>query len=221
MAPTKSLTVLKLELQAVLFAARLREETRKALIALVQNTFTWIDSTTVLQWLNSLDKQPIFVANRVSKIFNGTSVNQWHHIASHNNTVDASTRGMSSEALQKSNWLRDPQFLRTSGVPSQPNTDVVKNINLKSHSNESCPLEKTSTLITDVFKNDFSFPFRKFSSYSKLLEILTYCMQLLLAKDTVDLEELNAEEQKLQLMISRSHLVKEKPIYKKRSIGCI
>ena len=128
-APMKTLTVPKLELQAALLAARLREEICKALTVPVQNTFMWTDSTTVLQWLNSLDKQPIFVANRVSEILEGTSVDQWHHVASHANPVDASTRGMSSEALQKSSWLHGSQFLRTSDFPFQPNTYVVKTSN--------------------------------------------------------------------------------------------
>ena len=74
-APMKTLTVPKLELQAALLAARLREIC-KALTVPVQNTFMWTDSTAVLQWLNSLDKQPIFVANRVPEILEGTSVDQ-------------------------------------------------------------------------------------------------------------------------------------------------
>ena len=173
-APMKTLTVPKLELQAALLAARLREEICKALTVPVQNTFMWTDSTTVLQWLNSLDKQPIFVANRVSEILEGTSVDQWHHVASHANPADAGTRGMSSEALQKSSWLHGPQFLRTCDFPFQPNTYVVKNIKLKSHSTEASSSEKTSTLITDVFKSDFSLPFRKFSSYPKILNCIGF-----------------------------------------------
>ena len=42
---------------------------------------------------DSLDKRPIFVANRVSEILEGTSVDQWHHAACHANPADAGTRG--------------------------------------------------------------------------------------------------------------------------------
>ena len=230
----KTLTVPKLELQAALIAARLREEICKALTVPVQNTFMWTDSTTVLQWLNSLNKQPIFVANRVSEILEGTSVDQWHHVASHANPADAGTRRMSSEALQKSSWLHGPQFLRTSDFPFQPNTYVVKNIKLKSQSTEASSSEKTSTLITDVFKSDLSLPFRKFSSYPKLLRILAYCMRLLprhlayrsSGKEIVDPEELSAAEQKLQLIIQsesfpieRQQLAQEKQINMKSRIA--
>ena len=67
-APMKVLTVPKLKLQAALLASRLREEICEALILKIQRSFMWTDSTTVLQWLNSLEKQPILVVNRVSEI---------------------------------------------------------------------------------------------------------------------------------------------------------
>ena len=108
--PIKTLTVPKPEIQAALLAARLRKEIYKALTVPVQNTFMWTNSATVLQWLNSPDKQPIFVANRASEILEGISVNQWHHVASHNNPADAGTRGMSSEALQKTVVSVVPSF---------------------------------------------------------------------------------------------------------------
>ena len=228
-APMKTLTVPKLELQeAALLAARLREIC-KALNVPVQKTFMWTHSTIVLQWLKSLDKQPIFVTNGVSEILEETSVCQWRHVASHTNPANAGTRGMSSEALQKSSWLHGPQFLRTSNFPFKPSSDV-KNIKLKSHSTEASSSEETSTLITDVFKKDFNLPFRKFSSYSKLLRILAYCMRLLplhlayrsSGKEIVDPEELNAAEQKLKLLIQsesfpieRQQLAQEKQINRK------
>ena len=111
----------------------MREEICKALNSPVQYTFMWTYRTTVLQRLNPLDKQTLFVVNRVSGILYLTSVHQWHHAASHKNPADAShenpARGMSSEELQESSWLHDPTFLRTSDFPFQPNTHVVKNIN--------------------------------------------------------------------------------------------
>ena len=101
-APMKVLTVPKLEFQAALLASRLREEICEALTSQIQRTFMRTDSTTVLQWLNSLEKQRIFVANRVFEILEGTTVDQLHHVATQNNPAEAGTRGLSSEALQKS-----------------------------------------------------------------------------------------------------------------------
>ena len=64
-APMKVMTVPKLELQAALLAARLKQDICRALTVKVNRVFMWTDSTTVLQWLNSATKHPIFIANRV------------------------------------------------------------------------------------------------------------------------------------------------------------
>ena len=62
----------KLELQAALPAAQLKNEINIT----VNQVFMWKDSTTVLQWINSDEKEPIFAANRVCEIFEYTSVDQ-------------------------------------------------------------------------------------------------------------------------------------------------
>ena len=67
-APMKVTTVPKLELQAALLAARLKREITQALTVTVNQLFMSTDSTTVLQWINSIEKQPIFIANRVCDI---------------------------------------------------------------------------------------------------------------------------------------------------------
>ena len=75
-APMKVMTFPKLELQAALLAARLKNEIFQALTVTVNQVFMWTDSTTVLQWINSNEKQPTFVANRVCEILEYTSVDQ-------------------------------------------------------------------------------------------------------------------------------------------------
>ena len=126
----KVMTVPKLELQAALQAARLKQDICRALTVHISKVFMWTDRTTVLQWLNSTSKQPIFVANRVCEIFEHTSVEKWNHIASSDNPAVAGTRGMSAEVLQSSSWGRGPDFLRTKEFPFEPGTEVVNNIKL-------------------------------------------------------------------------------------------
>ena len=101
----KCLTVPKLELQAALLATRLKVDIIKALTIPLSRVFMRTDSNTVLQWLGSLDKQPIFVANRVSEILESTTVDQWFHVPFADNPADAGTRGMSAENLRTSSWL--------------------------------------------------------------------------------------------------------------------
>ena len=101
-APMKVMTVTKLELQAALLAARLKREICRALTVTVDKVFMWTDSTIVLQWINSTNKHPIFIANRVSEILENTNVDQWNHVATCDNPAVAGRRGMSAEVLQSS-----------------------------------------------------------------------------------------------------------------------
>ena len=130
--PMKVMTVRKLELQAALLAVRLKREFTQALTVTVNQVFMWTDGTTALQWINSNEKHPIFVANRVREILEYTSVDQWNHVATKDNPADASTRGMSSEILQLSSWVKGPHFLTNSRFPFVPNKDVIKTSNLTS-----------------------------------------------------------------------------------------
>ena len=129
-APMKVMTVPKLELQAALLAARLKQDICRALTVKVNRVFMWTDSTTVLQWLNSATKHPIFIANRVCEILEHTSVDEWNHVASSDNPADAGTRGMSAEVFQSSSWVRGPDFLRTKEFPFEPNIEKWNTINI-------------------------------------------------------------------------------------------
>ena len=112
-ASLKVMAVTKLELQAVLLAARLKREKCRALTVTVDKVFMWTDSTSFLQWINSTNENPIFIVNRVSEILENTSVDQWNHVATCDNPADAGPRGMSAEVLHSSSWGGGPDFLRT------------------------------------------------------------------------------------------------------------
>ena len=120
-APMKAISIPKLELQASLLATRLKIDIMKALSIPVNDVFMWTDSTTVLQWLHSTAKQPVFVANRVGEIL----VDEWYHVDTENNPADTGTRGIAAEALKDSSWTQGPSFLRTSDWPFRPNVDVI------------------------------------------------------------------------------------------------
>ena len=107
-APMKVMTVPKLELQVALLASRLKREITQALTLTFNQVFVWTDSTNVLQWINFNGKQPIFIANRVCKILEYTSVDRWNHVATKDNPADTGTRGMSAEILQLSSWVNGP-----------------------------------------------------------------------------------------------------------------
>ena len=112
-AHLKALFVPKLELPAALLAARLGDEVFRALCLTIERIFMWSDNSTVLQWLNSLEKQPTFVANRVCEILQLNTVDDWLYVHRAHNPADAGTRGMPATALLNSCWLNGLNFLKT------------------------------------------------------------------------------------------------------------
>ena len=178
--PLKLMTVPKIELQAALLAARLKMEIKQALTATFNQIFMWTDSTTVLQWIYTNEKQPFFVANRVCENLEYTSVDQWNHVATKDNPADAGTRGLSAEALQLSSWIKGPHFLTNSRFPSVPNEDVIEKIKL--NVNQAVTIEDTVSLTTSVKRQinpaPSKFPFDEFSSYPKYLRITAYVLRL-------------------------------------------
>ena len=115
-APMKCLTVPKLELQAALLATRLKVDITKALTIPLSRVFKWTDSTSVLEWLGSLDKQLLFVANRVSEILESTTVDQWLHVSTADNPANLSPQGYFSLGRIRKLRFGDDGFARSTEI---------------------------------------------------------------------------------------------------------
>ena len=174
----KALTIPKLELQASLPAARLRKEVEKALSLETSKTFMWSDSTTVLQWIHSLDKQPVFVANRVAEILDFTTTDEWHYVKSSENPADVGTRVLSAKSLASSSWLNVPEFLKTSDwpfKPSEPSKFKLKP-DINDQSTEKLPLKTEIALSSNADINTSTLEWHKYRSFEKLLRVVAYLM---------------------------------------------
>ena len=180
-APMKALTIPKLELQASLLASRLRKEVQHALTMETDKVFMWTDSTTVLQWIHSIEKQPVFVANRVAEILELTTTDEWNCVQSCDNPADAGTRGHSATVLPNSIWLKEPDFLKTSDWPFRPSEHSLFKVKQR---NDTSSDGKPSFGDETVFNanagiNTSTFEWQKYSSYEKLLRVTAYILRLL------------------------------------------
>ena len=216
------MTVPKLELQAVLLAARLKREICRALTVTVDEVFMWTDSTIVLQWINSTNKYPIFIANRVTEVLENTSIDQWNHVATCDNPADAGMRGLSAEVLQSSSCVRGPDFLRTKHFLFVSTTDVVDNIKLgvvtKEQNDDSISSLAASLTNPPGEQSINLIPFDKYSSYQKLLRVTAYVLCLLPTHESyrtvdgsiADLVELEEAERHLQYLIQGEYFSTER-----------
>ena len=165
-APMKALTIPKLELQAALLAARLRNEVQRALTSQIDRAFMWTDSTTVLQCLHFLEKQPVFVANRVAKILELTTTDEWYHVQSADNPADAGPRGLSAKTLQQSSWVKGPEFLKTDQWPIKPSEDFRQKLKqVKPDPTDELVAESSPMLSENHVAIAKTFEWQKYCSY--------------------------------------------------------
>ena len=115
-APLRQTTIPRLELQAALYAARLKKTIEDEMDFKFDKIFLWSDSTTVLSWIKNFKlKYKMYIGNRIAEIRDLTNTNQWNYVNTKDNLADQGTRGLTAtEMTEKSLWLQGPQLLSSS-----------------------------------------------------------------------------------------------------------
>lgn len=113
-APLRTLSIVRLELQAAVLAVRLADTISQELSLRIDRAFFWSDSAVVLQYIaNSSRRFHTFVANRIAEIRDTTDPAQWRHVPGALNPADDCSRGFTEASLLtgERRWLRGPLFL--------------------------------------------------------------------------------------------------------------
>jgi hypothetical protein len=92
-APTKPISIPRLELQAAVMGSRLASSIKQELEIRIDQTFLWTDSTTVLHWIRGNGKKVgQFESHRIGEIQELTNVEDWRWIPSKLNVADDAIR---------------------------------------------------------------------------------------------------------------------------------
>lgn len=112
-APVRTTTIRRLELQGCVLLADLMAHFRQQYQIDDANVHYWTDSTICLHWIHSHpSKWKIYVANRVSHIQDTSSSQQWAHVISEDNPGDCCSRGLLPHELATHRlWWSGPAWL--------------------------------------------------------------------------------------------------------------
>ncbi|XP_055622986.1 uncharacterized protein LOC129766479 [Toxorhynchites rutilus septentrionalis] len=112
-APVKSLSIPRLELQAAVIGSRLIKSVTNNHTLSVARRFIWSDSSTVLAWIKSdTRKYKQYVAVRISEILEETKIEEWRWVPTRSNVADEATKwGKGPNLEPTSRWFNGPEFL--------------------------------------------------------------------------------------------------------------
>ena len=137
-SPLKRQTIPRLELLGALILARLSQSITISIPHITEHFF-WVDSMTVLCWIQNDKIWKQYVQHRVDEIRKLSNAKSWRHCPGHVNPADLHSRGITaSELVEQVSWWQGPAFLRESCScwpnPETPKfnqeakTEMVKNI---------------------------------------------------------------------------------------------
>ncbi|KAK4474259.1 hypothetical protein MN116_000293 [Schistosoma mekongi] len=172
-APMKTVTTPRLELNAASMAVRMYSVVQEELNINPDKTTFWTDSMTVICYLrNESNRYSCYVANRVAFIREVTYKNQWCHVPSRLNPADLASRGTMDVKVLNEKWLSGPLFLREpeDKWPNKEEEPIMCEISLEFRSNVA--------LIQTVERSSCLQPlFEYYSSWYNLMKATAWLLK--------------------------------------------
>ena len=122
----KTLSVLKLELQAAVTAVRIKNKLIENAKLNVNRILLWSDCKTVSKYIKNDNKHfPVFVTYRVTEIREHSNKSKWHYIPGTFNVADGCTRPTKFEKFRNNyRYLNGPKILRCLELPNFSCSDL-------------------------------------------------------------------------------------------------
>lgn len=169
-APLKSSTVPRLELQAALMGARLGHTITKEHGFQLSRRVFWTDSLTVWRWVQNNPRQNVaFVSNRLAEIDELTKTEEWKWLPGQLNVADGATRYHSKLKCVSSKWIQGPDFLRCDEIPKfQPDSNKEGVI---------VPVASNSDFVLNIFEPmEKLIDDRRFSNFRRVVRAMAYVL---------------------------------------------
>ncbi|XP_013386926.1 uncharacterized protein LOC106156278 [Lingula anatina] len=177
-APSKPVTVPRLELSAAVMSIKVGTFLAKELEYEDITHVYWTDSKVVLGYVNNDAKRfHVFVANRIQQIREVSQPSQWRHVKSSDNPADIASRGTGvTELLQNEQWWSGPDFLLIDEPLSTTNTQFRL-----APDDPEVRKSEVNVFATKVETNHdhLSDVLKRFSSWNRATRVVTWCLRFI------------------------------------------
>ena len=195
-APTKRISLPRLELLAAYILAKLMKFVLDSLTINVQDMICWSDSQVVLAWISqSSQKWKVFVANRVQEIQEIIPPEQWQYCPGQSNPADLLTRGESlSSLIHNKTWWSGPEWLAESRKkwPTEKNSvPSLEDLRVPQRNMLLSEAKKMATTMTST--ESFQLEDR-FETWQKLVRVTAWILKWLRLHGRPKLGYLSADE---------------------------
>ena len=182
-APLKKQSIPRLELLGALILARLSQVVISS-IPTINERFYWVDSMTVLCWIQNDRVWKQYVQHRVDEIRELSDRKTWKHCPGSLNPADMPSRGIAaSELINQTSWWQGPAFLSEpiSGWPNTKSCDI--GIEAKTEMVKSIPpitLSLLTTGTTFVHRSiDELIKCENYSNLNRLYRVTAYIIRFI------------------------------------------
>ena len=188
-----NMSVPRLELIGAQMLTKLIQNVKSALSEEIHETRGWLDSQTVLCWLQNKGEYKQFVRTRIDQILEAEDI-KWNYCPTQDNPADLGTRGTTSTELQENQtWWNGPEWLTDEDKwPEQP--EYLENATDQEERRETTILT-TTTVQTTGLSNCIDI--NRFNSALKMFRVTVWILRFVnkaRKKSTETSEEPTKEE---------------------------
>lgn len=187
-APTKEISILRLELLAAIMGTRLMKFVQECLSIDKAIVYYWSDSSTVLTWIKTGKQWATFVWNRIQEIRKMTDPQQWRYVPGEMNPADVPSRGCTVEKLIESRYWEGPLWLKRDRE-GWPKSEYVSDSGLvdgelkklrKGGDDENYDSSHVASAMACKVNGDrLSWYMKYFSSYIKILRMIGWILRFI------------------------------------------
>ncbi|XP_062413389.1 uncharacterized protein LOC119222763 [Pungitius pungitius] len=154
LAPQSEPTIPRLELCAAVLAVEVAELIRDELELKFDAIKFYCDSKVVLGYIHNQTKRfYVYVHNRVRRIRQSTSPNQWFYVNTEDNPADHASRSVPASQLTKTMWFTGPAFLHK---PNSSDTDSSQTFELVNSESDMEIRPEVSSFLTQTQNRGFT-----------------------------------------------------------------